>query len=173
MSGLDHAAGVLRLSNRAVNGLIALAVAGLIGFALWQQHVIGIDPCPLCVFQRLAFVAAGLIALAAAVHGPRRTGRYVYAAGVLLATLAGAVVAVRHLWLQSLPADQVPACGPGIEYLLDQFPLAEALKIVFAGSGECATVDWQFLGLSMPGWTLIWYVLLGAAAIFATRRPAV
>ncbi len=171
MSGLQRAAS--GLTNRAVNGLIALAVAGLIGFALWQQHAMGLDPCPLCVFQRLAFIAAGLVALAAAMHGPRRAGRYFYAAGIVLAAVAGAVVAIRHLWLQSLPADQVPACGPGLEYLLDSFPLAEALNIVFAGSGECATVDWQFLGLSMPGWTLIWYVLLGAAALFAVRRPAV
>ena len=153
---------------------IFVACAALLGYAYYLQHVEYLDPCPLCIFQRIAFVAMGLVALVAALHGPRRTGAWVYTVLVAIGGAAGVFIAGRHLWLQSLPADQVPACGPGLDYMLDQFPLAEVLKQVFTGSGSCATVDWSFIGLSMPAWTLIWYVLLIVVAVFAAlqaRRP--
>ena len=91
-----------------------------------------------------------------------------------LAALVGAAIAGRHVWLQSLPPDQVPACGPGLEYMLEAFPLSKALSMVFTGSGECANVDWSFLGLSMPAWTLLWFLALAVLALWAgfRRRPA-
>ena len=89
-------------------------------------------------------------------------------AGSFAATGAG--LAARHVWLQSLPADQVPACGPGLDYIMDAFPLLDALELVFTGSGECAEVNWSFLGLSMPGWTFLWFVALGALALFANWK---
>src|SRR5690606_2421943 len=119
------------------------------------------EPCPLCIFQRVGVLAAGLLFLVAAIHGARRAGRRVYGVLIVLATAAGAAVSARHVWLQSLPPDQVPACGPGLAYMMDVFSFGETLRMVFTGSGECANVDWSFLGLSMPAWVLICFVALG------------
>ena len=91
----------------------------------------------------------------------------VYAVLGVAAAGTGAVIAGRHVYIQHLPADQVPSCGPGLDYLLDAFPLADAIEMVFTGSGECAEINWSFLGLSMPGWALVWFVLLGGLAIVA------
>lgn len=137
--------------------LVALACAGLLGTALYIQHVEFLEPCPLCVFQRMAFMAIGAIALLAAIHNPRRIGRRVYTGLISLAGLAGMGVAGRHVWLQNLPPDQVPDCGMGLNYMLETMPFSQVLSEVFYGSGECAEVGWSFLGLSMPGWTFVWY----------------
>jgi len=151
----------------------ALICAALLGYALYVQYQMYLEPCPLCIFQRVAFMVMGLGFLAGAVHGPRgRLGRSVYASLAGLGAIAGIVIAGRHLWLQSLPADEVPACGPGLAYLLDAFPLSDVLTKVFAGSGECAKVDWTFAGLSMPAWTLIWFVLLGLWGFAVALRRA-
>ncbi|MBX3726948.1 MAG: disulfide bond formation protein B [Xanthomonadales bacterium] len=151
-----------------------LACAGLMAYALYAQHVLGLEPCPLCIFQRVAVIATGGVLLAAALHGPAAAGRWVYALLAATAAALGAGVAGRHVWLQSLPADQVPACGPGLDYMMEAFPLSQTLRMVFSGSGECAEVDWTFLGLSMPAWTLICFVglLVWALAmpVLARRR---
>jgi len=155
-----------RLPSRRALNLLGFAVcAALMGFALYSQHVLGLEPCPLCVFQRIALISLGLVLLVAAVHGPGRVGGGVYGVLAGLCALAGIAVAGRHVWLQSLPPDRVPSCGPGLGYLLDTFPLGEALKQVFSGSGECAKVDWTFLGQSMPFWVLVWFIVLGIAAV--------
>lgn len=130
----------------------------LIATALVFQHVMGLEPCPLCIFQRVFVIALGATMLAAAIHDPRIVGRRVYAALTVSLGVLGIIVAGRHVWLQNLPADQVPDCGPGLEYMLEAFPLSEALELVFRGSGECAEVQWVFLGLSIPGWTLVIFV---------------
>jgi len=166
----------LHWSFRAQFGLGLACCLALLGYALYAQHQMFLDPCPLCIFQRLAFVGMGLAFLAGLLHGPGARGRRVYAVLVLLPALAGVAVAARHLWLQSLPPDQVPACGPGLQYMLDAFPLSKALTMVFSGSGECANADWYFLGLSMPAWTLVWYVALAGLAVWAgfrRHRPGV
>jgi len=137
--------------------IVALACAALLANALYIQNVDFIDPCPLCVFQRMAFMAIGAIALLAGIHNPERAGRWVYAGLISLAGLVGMGVAGRHLWLQSLPPDQVPDCGMGLNYMLETMPFSEVLTEVFYGSGECAEVTWNFLGLSMPAWTFVWY----------------
>lgn len=139
--------------------VVALSCASLLGYALYVQHVEFLDPCPLCVLQRVAFMWIGLFALVAAVHNPGRTGRWFYACSVVLGAIAGAAVAGRHVWLQSLPPDQVPDdCGMGLNYMFETMPFAEVMAQVFYGSGECAKIDWTFAGLSMPSWTLIWYI---------------
>lgn len=148
----------------------ALACAALLGYGLWLQHVDGLEPCPLCVFQRVAFIAMGLIFLVAALHGPRRNGAIVYGVLATIAAAVGAGVAGRHVWLQNLPADQVPACGPGLQYMLEQFPLKRMIEKVLSGSGECASVDWSFLGLTIPGWAFVWFVLLGIYALWLAWR---
>ena len=129
--------------------------AALMAAALTMQYALALEPCPLCIFQRIFVIALGVVMLVAAAHDPALTGRRVYGGLIVALGALGMVVAGRHVWLQNLPADQVPECGPGLDYLLDAFPLGEALSIVFRGSGECAEVQWVFLGLTIPGWTLV------------------
>lgn len=142
--------------------------AGLIAFALFLQYVKGEDPCPLCMLQRLAFIALGAIFLVAAIHHPRRAGSIVYGALLVLFAAAGAAVAGRQVWLQSLPKHLVPECGPGLDFILSRFPLSKAIDMVLRGSGECAEKGWVFLGLSIAGWALVWFVLLGILALGLT-----
>ena len=147
-----------------------VACASLLGYGYWLQYREFLDPCPLCIFQRIAFMSLGLIALIGAIHNPIGYGRRIYAALSALAGILGAAVAGRHIYLQNLPADQIPECGPGLEFMLSNMPLADALQKALTGSGECAGVSWTFLGLSMPWWTLLWYLVLSALMITAARR---
>jgi protein dithiol:quinone oxidoreductase len=160
------------LDRRLVNGFGALACGGLLGYALYAQHGLGLEPCPLCVFQRVAVLALGFVLLAAYAHNPGRRGARVYGVLATVAAAAGIAFAWRQLWLQGLPADQAPECGPGIDYIMSVFPLREAVAMVFEGSGDCAKVDWTFLGLSMAGWVLIALATLGVLALWNNFRRA-
>ena len=142
-------------SQPALNFKGVAICAALMVFALYAQHGLLLEPCPLCILQRGAVSAMGLIFLLAAIHNPGRTGGMIYTLLLSLAALAGAGVAGRQLWLQSLPPEKVPACGPGLDFMLDAFPLAEVLQMVLSGSGECAEVSWTLFGLSMPAWVLV------------------
>lgn len=155
-----------RLSLRTWYVGVVLACAGLLAYALWLQHRMFLDPCPLCIFQRVAFAWIGVVALVAAIHDPRGTGRWFYGVLLTLGAGAGTYIAGRHIWLQNLPPDQVPECGPGLSYMMDTLPFMDVLSAVLAGDGSCAEVQWNFLGLSMPGWTLVWYVGLGLITLF-------
>ena len=157
-------------SRRIVNFAGFAVCCGLMGFALFAQHVLLLDPCPLCVFQRVAVISIGIIFLVAALHDPSGAGRFFYSVLLALAAAGGATVAGRHAWLQRLPPDQVPSCGPGLDYMLDTLPFTEVLGNVFRGSGECAEIVWEFLGLSMPGWVLVWMVGLGVAGVLNNLR---
>ncbi|MGY6519000.1 MAG: disulfide bond formation protein B [Lysobacteraceae bacterium] len=156
-------------SFRARFGAGFAACAGLMGYALFAQHVQGLEPCPLCVFQRVAMIALGLVFLLGFLHGPRgAVGRWIYAVLAVVAAGVGVGVAGRHVWLQSLPPDEVPACNlMSLDYMREAFPMREVVSRVLSGSGECAEIDWTFLGLSMPGWVLVWFVLLAAWAAWA------
>jgi len=158
--------------RRLLNLAGFLACAGLMAYAFYAEHVLLLTPCPLCVFQRMAVIALGLVFLLATLHSPSGAGRYVYTALLAIAAGAGVGVAGRHVWLQNLPPDQVPSCGPGFDYIIDSFPLADALKLIFTGSGECATVDWQFLGLSMPTWVVISVTIIGLFGLWNNLRRA-
>lgn len=149
-----------------------LICAGLLGFALYAEYVLGMTPCPLCIFQRIGFLVMAVCFLLGALHGPRGRVRWVYAGGALLGAVFGMAVAGRHLWIQSLPADQVPSCGPPLDYMFSAFPFAKVLRMVFTGSGECARVE-PILGLPMPAWSLLWFVLLAGLVIVAARRRTV
>jgi disulfide bond formation protein DsbB len=149
--------------------LVVLCCASLLGFALYNQYVDYLDPCPLCILQRVVFVWMGAVALLAALHNPGRTGQLIYAWLVALGAGVGALIAGRHVWLQNLPAGEVPECGPGLNYMLENFPLAEVFSTVLYGSGSCAEVKWEFLGLSMPMWTLVWYVGLGLMTLWVVH----
>lgn len=147
---------------------------GLLGFALYTEKVGGLLPCPLCIFQRVAFMALGIVFLLGGLHGPKSVDwRRGYGVLALLAASVGIAISGRHVWLTHLPADQVPACGPGLDYMLEAMPLDSVIRQVLTASGECANVDWSLLGLSMPAWSLLWFVLLAAwAAHAAFKRPA-
>lgn len=160
-------------SPRLTNLGLFLAALVAMAFALYLEHGIGLTPCPLCIFQRLAMIALGLVALVAFLHGPGRTGVRVYAGLTALAAVAGVAVAGRHVWLQHLPPDQVPACGPDLSYMLEVFPLRDVLSMVLTGSGECAKIDWTLLNISLPGWTLAVFLGLLAVAVWQlVRRDA-
>jgi len=144
----------------------------LLGYALYIQYHDFLDPCPLCIIQRVAFIWIGAAALLALLLKPARLGQRLYSWLIALGAGFGAAVAGRHVWLQQLPADQVPECGPGLNYMLDNFPLSEVLSTVLRGSGSCAETDWTFIGLSMPAWALAWFLGLGIITLWFTYRKA-
>jgi protein dithiol:quinone oxidoreductase len=150
--------------------LVLLAVVSLLFARLYLQAYLGLEACPLCMSQRVFVVLWGVLALIAAVHNPGKVGRRVYAALCVLAAWAGAAVAARHVWLQHLPADMVPACGPSLDYMLDNLPFQETLSIVLAGDGNCAEVDWTFLGFSIPEQTLVVFCVALLASLWQAVR---
>lgn len=162
-----------KLSDRWFYSFGVLIVLGLIGGALYLQYGLREDPCPLCMIQRLIFIAIGVLFFIAAIHNAGRIGRWAYSILIALTALGGVGVASRHIWLQHLPKDQVPACGPGLEFMLQNFPMAEVWTELMHGSGECATKGWTFLGLGLPELAMTWYVILGLFAIFIAvkNRP--
>jgi disulfide bond formation protein DsbB len=160
-------------SHRLLYALPALACAGLLGFGYYLQYFEGQDPCPLCLVQRGFYYGVLATFAIAALHGPARVGHLVYCAAALVFALGGAAVAGRHVWLQHLPADKVPDCGPDLVFMLQNLPLGRALQKLFAGSGQCAEVHWTFLGLSIAGWSLVWFAALALYALWlASRRRA-
>lgn len=143
-----------------------LVCAGLLGSGLYLQYLEQQEPCPLCILQRVVFIALMAVFLIAALHGPGKIGGMIYGGVLFVTASVGAAIATRHVWLQHLPKDQVPECGPGLEYMLRKFPLSRALDKILSGSGECAEAGWTFLGLTIAGWSLVWFVLLGIFAVF-------
>ncbi|MDR2260932.1 MAG: disulfide bond formation protein B [Azoarcus sp.] len=148
--------------------LFALCAGELCFGVFYLQEVKGLEPCPMCIMQRCALLAVGLIALAAAVHnrGPR-----IYGAFVTLAALAGGGVAVRQSWLQLNPPS-IAECGPSLEYLMDSFSLTELLPKLFRGAGDCSAVDWTFLGLSIANWGLVTFCGIVAVTLWMILRRA-
>jgi protein dithiol:quinone oxidoreductase len=150
---------VPRATPRLVFLSIFAACAGLIGFAIYLQEQMGLDPCAMCILQRYAFVAIGGVALAAGLHGPRRGAALkIYALLLVLFALIGGGTAIRQSYLQHNPPKS-QSCGTELEFLLENFPLSQALPKIFAGSGDCSVVKWKFLGLSIPEWALVWFVI--------------
>lgn len=158
---------IATLGRRTANLLGFLACVALMAYALYSEHILGLEPCPLCIFQRVAVIAVGALFLIAAIHNPARKGALYYSALILIAALTGIGIAARHLWIQAQPAGTVAACGAGLDYMMDILPLREVIATVLTGSGECGTVSWRFLGLAMPGWVLIALVALAAWALVA------
>jgi protein dithiol:quinone oxidoreductase len=163
------------MTARTANFLGFLACAALLAYAYYAQYVLHLEPCPLCIFQRVGIFATGILFAIAAAHDPAGWGRRVYAALIALAALVTAGVAVRHLYIQSLPPGTVAACGASLDFMFKVFPVTDVLVKVLTGSGECAKVPWRFLGLAMPAWVLIAALALGAHGLWANlrRRPPV
>jgi disulfide bond formation protein DsbB len=153
--------------RRTANLLGFMACAALMAYALYSEHVLGLEPCPLCIFQRVAVIAVGILFLVAAVHNPSKKGSLFYGVLILVAALTGIGIAARHLWIQAQPPGTVAACGAGLDYMMEILPLREVIATVLTGSGECGTVNWRFLGLAMPGWVLIALVVLAIWAALA------
>ena len=151
--------------RQIINLLAALVCAGMLGYAIYSEKVLGYVPCPLCMFQRVCIAALGIVFLVAGLHRARRAGSIVY--GVLTFLVAGGAgwVAGRHVWIQHQPPGTVPSCGAPLDTLMEMFPLHDVIKRVMTGGGECGNIDWTFLGISMPGWVLIAAVALGLAGI--------
>lgn len=153
-----------------------VASAGALAFAYYLQYGRGLEPCPLCILQRIAMFGVAFVCLIGGLHGPAELGRRIYAVLGGLSALAGAGVAARHVWIMHLPASEVPACGPSVNYLMDVLPWQKVLAVILRGDASCATVDGSFLGISLPAWTLVYFVILLFAAlmgVFMTNsRPA-
>ena len=150
---------------RPVFAFTALFAAALLAFGYYLQYHDGLEPCPMCIFQRLCYAAIVLVAAVATVHAPRRRGTVVYSLAIALAAATGGAIAGRQVWLQHLPAERIPECGPGLEFMLEMYPLAEVIKKALRGTGECAAVDWTLLGLSIAEWSLICFCALFVAYI--------
>lgn len=162
------------ISNRWLYLAGALTVSLLFGAALYLQYVLREQPCPLCMVQRVIFIAIGVLFFIAALHNAKQFWAKVYSGLIALTALVGVGVAARHIWIQHLPKDQVPACGPGLDFMLKHFPLSDVLQELMHGSGECAAKGWTFLSMGIPEWSLLWYAVLGAWALLIAfkKQPA-
>ena len=155
---------------RLAFALGAIVCIALLGYAYYLQYVQGLEPCPLCMVQRGFFYAVMALFILAAIHGPRGWGASIYAALITLVAAGGVAAAGRQVWLQHLPPDKVPQCGPDLFFMLENFPLSRTWEKLFYGTGECAKVDWTFLGQSIAGWSLLWFIALAIYAWFAARQ---
>jgi protein dithiol:quinone oxidoreductase len=158
------------MTARLGNLLGFLACAGLLAYAYYAQYVMHLEPCPLCIFQRIGIIVLAVVFLIAALHDPGVTGRRAYAVLLGLAALATIGIALRHLYIQHLPPGSVPACGASLDFMLKVFSLSEVLVKVLTGSGECAKITWEFLGLAMPAWVLISALVLGVYGLWVNLR---
>ena len=148
---------------------IFIACAALIGFGLILQHQLHLEPCPMCIMQRYAFVLVGLLALIAVLINPGRILRLLFSLLIILSAGAGAVVAARQSWLQHFPP-KIAECGADLDYMIQSFPLHDALPKIFQGSGDCSKVQWTFMMLSIPEWALLWFLGIAVVAWIAWRR---
>jgi disulfide bond formation protein DsbB len=153
-------------SRRSWNLFGLVTCVGLLGYALYSQFVMNLEPCPLCIFQRVGIAALGLVFLLAALHDPHGGGAKVYAGLIALAALVTISISARHVYIQHLPEGAVPSCGASLQYMLKVFDLSEVVRKVLTGSGECAKVTWTFLSLSMPSWVLMFAAMLGGFGVY-------
>jgi protein dithiol:quinone oxidoreductase len=160
----------LSLSRRTINFAGFVVCVALLAYALYAQYYLGLDPCPLCIFQRIGVMLVGFVFLIAALHHPRAVGRYVYGVVIGVFALATIGVAGRQLYIQHLPPGSIPSCGAPLAMMLKFAPLTEVIRKVLTGSGECGEVNWRFLGLAMPAWVLIWALLLGSSGVLGNFR---
>lgn len=164
---LDHPV----FQSRSLFLLAAAGCVGLMGFSLYLQYSVGLEPCPLCISQRIALVTLGVILLIAGVHNPGKLGYRVYGALATVFALAGAILAGRQLWIQGLSPEEMLECKPPIEFLMDILPATEIIQMMLTGTGDCGEIQWVFLGLSIPGWTLIVFSVFTLFSLFECFRP--
>ena len=161
----------LRWPFRAQFFLGFLICAGLLGYAIFLQLKMGLEPCPLCIFQRLAFAALGLLFLIGALHGPStRPGRAPSGVLAFIAAAVGVGIAARHVYVQMLPPEMGATCGPPLSFLRETMGPLEVFRTVLTGTGNCGNIDWTFLGLPMPMWSGVWFVLLALWSLVVSLR---
>jgi disulfide bond formation protein DsbB len=162
---------VLYPNNRIVSLSVALGCGALLLVAvLYFQEYLGLEPCYLCITQRVFVAIVGIIFLFAAIHNPNSRGQKIYAGLGLLGAVGGSYFSAKQLWLQNLPEDSIPTCGPPVDYLFDVFPASEVITMLIRGDGNCAKVQWELLGVSMPGWVLLMFVAMAGVGIFQLLR---
>ena len=159
-------------TNRSAFFVAFLVCAGLLGYALYAQFVLHYEPCMLCMVQRYLLGALGLSALVAAIHAPKSSGWKVYGALCALWSALGVYIAGRHVYLQSLPPEELDGCGTSFQYALENYDSLKFLKTIFIRDQDCGTIDWTFLGLSMPNWVLFFFVGFFIASIYYGFRRA-
>ena len=157
---------MLPFSNRIIYLAVFLACTGLLAAAYYFEYALYMDPCPLCIMQRIAVFIVGIAGLLGFLLGHNQVARIATSVIMSLGALLGIGVAARHVWIQSLPADQVPTCGPSLEYMVDTLPWAEVLTVMLRGNGNCADAHWSLFGLSMPQWVLVWFVGFTVVGIY-------
>lgn len=160
------------LQTRLIYLYIFLFCVSLLGIAMYMEHVMMLEPCPLCIMQRIFFLSTGLVSLVAFIHNPVARGKLVYGSLTALLAAGGGGFAIRQIWLQHLPKDQVPACGPSVSYMIEQFPLRDVLAVMLTGDGNCAEIAWQdpVLGWSIPQWSLVGFVALAGVCVWQAVR---
>lgn len=156
----------MMIPNRAFFALVAMGCFGLLSFGYYLQFYQDLEPCPMCIFQRLCYMAAAVFAIIGAVHGPQRVGAIVYTLAITLAAAVGGGIAARQTWLQHLPPELVPECGPGLEFMLEMYPLLETIERSLRGTGDCAEVAWTFLGLSIAEWSVVCFIGIFTIAVW-------
>ena len=164
------------MSTRMFFLTVMFSCIALMVFGLYLEYIQGLEPCPLCVFQRIAYILIGLIALIGATHNPKDLFLVIYKFLIIITAITGALIAGRQVWLQHLPAELVPECGPGLDYMLNVFPLSDAIKMILSGSGECAEVKWRFIGFSIAEWSLIMFIGITVAttlSIYVYKKNSV
>ena len=164
------------MSTRMFFLTVMFSCIALMVFGLYLEYIQGLDPCPLCVFQRIAYILIGLIALIGATHNPKDLFLVIYKFLIIITAITGALIAGRQVWLQHLPPELVPECGPGLDYMLNVFPLSDAIKMILSGSGECAEVQWRFIGFSIAEWSLIMFIGITVAttlSIYVYKKNSV
>ena len=155
------------LSFRQIYMLGFLMCAGLLGAAYYFEYAMYLDPCPLCIMQRIAVFALAVVFFLGVVHNPASVLiQRIYTGFGVAAAAFGSAIAGRHVWIQNLPADEVPTCGPSLDYMVDALPLAELISVMLRGNGNCAEAVWSFAGLSMPQWTLVWFVAFAVGGVY-------
>ncbi len=158
------------ISSRTIFLVIFLFCCGLMATGYIMEHVYDLEPCPLCMTQRVFIVLAGFVALIGCLHNPALLGTRIYSGLIALMAATGGGFSIRQLYLQSLPADKAPACGPSVDYILETFPLSKALQMMLKGDGNCAEVLWRFMGISIPGWTLVAFLMIVGSALYVAFR---
>ena len=151
---------ITNFSARQIHLIIFLIVGSLLGYAAYSMKILGLEPCTLCITQQFFYCLIGLSAFVSFLHNPGITVSRVYSFSLSLFSLAGIWISGRQVWLQGLPEDEVPLCGPPLEYIIDVFPFADVINALFMGDGNCAEIPWEFLGLSMAGWSLVWFLII-------------
>jgi disulfide bond formation protein DsbB len=161
---------VLQLQPRQIHLIVFLLVGALIGYAAYSIKILGLEACTLCITQQFFYCVIGVTSFVAFLHNPLGPLVRLYSGFIFLCATAGAWIAGRQVWLQSLPEDEVPLCGPPLEYIIDVFPFADVLNALFMGDGNCAEIPWQFLGLSMAGWSFIWFGVIIILSLLAIKK---